>query len=82
MPLHTSKAERLIQPKYEFWLPTVIDGVEVRPVYFWGEGTAFYHAGERAPPLLRCYMDKVNRDFGLEGRHKVSLHVYHRGPYP
>eukprot|EP00966_Prymnesium_polylepis_P258093 5961531-Prymnesium_polylepis.1 len=63
---------RWIQPKYEFWVPVVIDEVEHRPVYYWKEGTEFYHAGERAPPLLLRYLDKLNADFGLEGRHKLN----------
>ena len=63
---------RRIQPKYEFWTTVDIDGVEHRPVYYWKEGTEFYHAGERVHPLLQRYLDKLNRDFKLEGRNKLN----------
>ena len=63
---------RLIQPKYEYWTTIVIDGIEHRPVYYLKEGTEFYHAGERAPPVVQRYLDKLNRDFKLEGRNKLN----------
>lgn len=63
---------RLIQPKYEFWTTATIEGAEYRPVYFWKEGTEFYHAGERAPPLLQRYLNMLNDDFKLEGRDKLN----------
>ena len=65
---------RKIQPKAEFWVTIEQDGQKQRPVYYWKEGTDFYHAGYEIVQgtVVRRLLDKINHDFGLEGRNKIN----------